>query len=326
MKSHEIYNLIVCLIVFVLLTGLLSYLIVTMIRHYLRMIKGGLEDEAIIKEFETKKNKGESRVLNVLDKLFPILVCVLLGVTLCFSLYSRFTANDKVGKIPTIKVVETGSMESKHPDNHYLFEKGINDQIHTFDAILLHELPAEDELKLYDIVVYETRGYYIIHRIVDIEEPNERHPNERWFVLRGDANKQADDFPVTYKQMKSIYRGKRLPFVGSFVFFMQSPAGMLCFLLVLFAMFATPIAEKKILEAKKARYALLVAGNAVQSEGEEIATENTTEEKELQEETSSKATKNEENRKNWVHPVFSWGLIGSFALLVLLVGLYFLLF
>lgn len=321
MKSHEIYNLIVCLIVFVLLTGLLSYLIVTMIRYYLRMIKGGLEDEAIIKEFEAKKNKGEFRVLNVLDKAFPVLVCVLLGVALCSSLYSRFTANDKVGKIPTIKVVETGSMESKHRDNLYLYTNDLNDQIQTFDAIILHKLPKEQDLKLYDIVVYETNGYYIVHRIVGIEEPNERHPNERWFVLRGDANKQADDFPVTYKQMKSIYRGERVPFVGSVVFFMQSPAGMLCFLLVLFAMFATPIAEKKILEAKKARYALLTANGAVESASTESATDSESDTAETE-----NSSKKEKNRERWIHPALSYGLLGSFALLVLLVGLYFLLF
>ncbi len=324
MKSHEIYNLITCLIVFVLLTGLLSYLIVTMIRHYLRMVKGGLEDEAIIKEFEAKKSKGESRVLNVLDKAFPAFVCVLLGLALCFSLYSRFTANDKVGKIPTLKVVETGSMESKHRDNLYLYTNGLNDQIQTFDAIILHKLPKEQDLKLYDIVVYETNGYYIVHRIVDIEEPNERHPNERWFVLRGDANKQADDFPVTYKQMKSIYRGERVPFVGSVVFFMQSPAGMLCFLLVLFAMFATPIAEKKILNAKKARYALLTANGAVET-ATESATVTEADGKSDSDETEN-SSKKEKNRERWIHPALSYGLIGSFALLVLLVGLYFLLF
>lgn len=323
MKSHEIYNLIVCLIVFVLLTGLLSYLIVTLIRYYLRMIKGGLEDEAIIKEFEAKKNKGEFRVLNVLDKAFPVFVCVLLGVALCSSLYSRFTANDKVGKIPTIKVVETGSMESKHRDNLYLYTNDLNDQIQTFDAIILHKLPKEQDLKLYDIVVYETNGYYIVHRIVGIEEPNERHPNERWFVLRGDANKQADDFPVTYKQMKSIYRGERVPFVGSVVFFMQSPAGMLCFLLVLFAMFATPIAEKKILNAKKARYALLTANGAVESAT--ASTESATDSESATAETEN-SSKKEKNRERWIHPALSYGLLGSFALLVLLVGLYFLLF
>ena len=258
MQSYEIYNLIVCSVVFVTLTALLTTLIVWIIKLTLRAIEGGLEDEKIKAEC-TKEKKKESPIIVAIDKVFPIFVCVILGVTLCFSLYSRFTQNEKVDVIPTIKFVETGSMESKHKENTYLFDNNLNDQIQTFDLIVLHKLPNEEDLKMYDIVVYEVNGYHIVHRIVGIEEPNERHPNERWFVLRGDANKMADDFPVTYSQMKSVYRGERIPFVGSFVFFMQSPAGILCFLLVIFAVIATPIAEKKIEKAKQARYALVLA-------------------------------------------------------------------
>lgn len=257
MKSYEIYNFIICLIVFVALTGLFSFLIVNLIRLTLRTINGGLDDERILAEYQKQQRKKESGFSKAFDRIFPVCVFILLSVALCFSLYSRFTENDKVGAIPTIKVVETGSMEFKHEKNDYLFENALNDQLETFDLIVLHPLPKEEDLKLYDIVVYKIHDYYIVHRIVGIEEPNEKHPNERWFLLQGDANKQADDFPVTYDQMRSIYRGERIPFIGSFVFFMQSPAGMLCFLLVVFAVITTPIAEKKIEDAKKARLAII---------------------------------------------------------------------
>jgi hypothetical protein len=39
---------------------------------------------------------------------------------------------------------------------------------------------------------------------------------------------------------------------------MQSPAGMLCFLLVVFAVVATPIVEKQISNAKKSRLATIL--------------------------------------------------------------------
>lgn len=262
MKSYEIYNFIVCLVVFSGLTGLFSYLIVSLIRLTLRTINAGLDDEKILAEYQKRLGKKESVIANTIDRIFPPLVCVILGIALCFSLYSRFTENGMVGSIPTVKVVETGSMEFKHKDNSYLFENELNDQVETFDLIVLHQLPAEKDLKLYDVVVYEINGYYIVHRIVGIEEPNEQH-SERWFLLRGDANKQSDDFPVTYRQMRSIYYGERVPFVGSFVFFMQSPAGMLCFLLVVFAVVATPIAEKKIENAKKARLEIILVKTSV---------------------------------------------------------------
>ena len=112
--------------------------------------------------------------------------------------------------------------------------------------IATHSLPKEEDLKLYDIVVYEVDDMLIVHRIVGIEEPNQEHPGNRYFLLQGDAVDSPDRFPVLYEQMRAIYTGERLPFVGSFVLFMQSPAGWLCMLLVVFAIFATPIIEKKI--------------------------------------------------------------------------------
>ena len=53
--------------------------------------------------------------------------------------------------------------------------------------------------------------------------------------------------------MLGIYEGDRIPFIGSFVLFLQSPAGWLCIILALFAMIATPIMEKKLMIAIKER-------------------------------------------------------------------------
>ena len=144
-------------------------------------------------------------------------------------------------------------MADKHKDNTYLENNNLNDQFDAFDLIFTRKLPGEFELELYDIVVYEYKGELIIHRIIGIEEPNEKHPDQRQFLLRGDAVKYSDEFPVLYEQMRAIYKGERIPKIGSFFAFMQSPAGYLCILLAVFAMIATPIAEKKLKEVKTAR-------------------------------------------------------------------------
>lgn len=137
-------------------------------------------------------------------------------------------------------------MAQKYKDNRYLSQNGLDDQIQMFDLIVTEPLPAEEDLKLYDIVVYETENGLVIHRIVSIEEPNASHPNERYFRLRGDANKYSDSYPVYYSQMRAIYRGERIPFIGNFIMFLQAPAGWLCILLILFAQITTPIVEKKV--------------------------------------------------------------------------------
>jgi hypothetical protein len=141
-------------------------------------------------------------------------------------------------------------MSFKNDKNTYLNENGLDDQFDRFDLIFTRQLPGEFELELYDVVVYDYHGTLIIHRIIDIEEPNEKHPDHRQFLLRGDAAWYSDDYPVTYEQMLAIYRGEKIPYVGSFFAFMQSPAGYLCILLVVFAMIATPIVEKKFRIAK----------------------------------------------------------------------------
>jgi hypothetical protein len=144
-------------------------------------------------------------------------------------------------------------MQTKRESNTYLAENNLNDQFNMFDVVFVHKLPDEFDLELYDIVVYEHEGTMIIHRIIGIQEPNEDHPEHRHFVLRGDSAKYSDEIPVLYGQMKAIYKGERIRFVGSFFAFLQSPAGYLCILLILFAVFATPIAEKKLWNAKLAR-------------------------------------------------------------------------
>ena len=122
--------------------------------------------------------------------------------------------------------------------------------------IFTYKLPAEEDLELYDIVVYEVDDILVIHRIVGIEEPNNSH-KERYFLLQGDAIERPDRFPVYYSQMKAIYRGERIPFIGSFVTFMQSPAGWLCVILLVFTMIALPVVEKKLQKAIDARYAII---------------------------------------------------------------------
>lgn len=250
MSGYDLYIFFLCLIVFTLLTGLFSVMLHYIIKLTLKSIKHGLEDERIITEYH--KNKIGGCFGDILCRIISgILMAAILAV-FTVSVFIQVSGNF-VGEFSVPKVVLSASMSFKHDENAYLDDYGLNDQFNTFDLVFLDKLPDEYELEIYDIVVYEHYGQQIIHRIVGIEEPNEKHPDCRHFMLRGDACKYSDEYPVLYEQMRAIYNGNRIPFVGSFFAFMQSPAGYLCILLVLFAVFATPIAEKKLLQAKLAR-------------------------------------------------------------------------
>ena len=251
MSGFELYVFFLCLIVFTELTLLFSVMLYYILNQTHQLIKHGLKDERIKIEYDKEMavRPWVKRLGNVLTAVLLVIIFSVFALSVSIQL-----ADDRVqGDMAVPKVVMSASMSRKNAANDYLETYDLNDQFDTFDIILTRELPGEYELELYDIVVYEYEDALIIHRIIGIEEPNEAHPDCRHFLLRGDASRYSDEYPVLYEQMCAIYRGERIPYVGSFFAFMRSPAGYLCILLVLFAVVATPIAEKKLWRAKVER-------------------------------------------------------------------------
>lgn len=252
MTDYEIFILVLCLIVFVLLAGLSAICLTIMVRQDKRLIACGESDEKLIKEYK-RLNKCCSKTGDVIAMAFNIIICIVFVAVLIFSLYINTQDSAVSDTIPTLRVVESDSMSEKNAANTYLYENGLDNQFDTFDLIYTYKMPDEYALELYDIVVYEYKDTLIIHRIVAIEEPNDTHPDCRWFTLRGDANEYSDSTSVLYTQMKGIYTGERIRFLGSFVLFMQSPAGWLCVALIVAVVFISPAIEKYIGKKKYRR-------------------------------------------------------------------------
>ena len=252
MTAYDKYVFILCLIVFLLLTVVFSSMIIMLTKQSLRLIRAGTEDNRIYREHLKKVRRGKKKTgwfSKTITALFACVVCGVFG----FTIYLQVTEHDRTANIPSLHVVYSDSMSDKHKKNEYLLENNLNDQFSRFDLIVTYELPKEEDLKLYDIVVYEVDNVLLVHRIVEIEEPNDKHPNERYFRLQGDFVENPDKFPVRYEQMKSIYRGKNIPFLGSFVMFLQSPAGYMCFILILIEMITSPLIKKSLERAEKTR-------------------------------------------------------------------------
>lgn len=262
MSGYELYALILSLVVLVALSAVFITFLRMLIRSYLKLLRNGLEDQALLAE-EAQAQRKPSRVAVFVDRLnrgVSIALCVALIALFLFSLYVQIAPDKHPLGLPSLTVVKSASMSYRDEGNTYLFQNNIENQFDTFDIILLDQLPDEYDLRLYDVVVYEAKdGTPIVHRIVGIEEPNAAHPDCRHFKLQGDAVTTHDRYPVLYSQMRGLYSGNRIRFVGSFILFMQSPAGWICILLVLFAMIATPIIEKKLKEEKALRLELLKA-------------------------------------------------------------------
>ncbi len=252
MTSYDTYVFILCLIVLTLMTLIFSSMILMITRQSIRLIRMGAEDQRIYKRYLKTLKRGKKETGWFFKAIAVLFVCALF-IVFGFTAYMQIMAEKPTLDKPTLRVVYSDSMSKKYEKNEYLFENDLNDQFSRFDLVVTYQLPKESDLQLYDIVVYEVDDVLLIHRIIEIEEPNDKHPNERYFRLQGDLVEYPDKFPVRYSQMKAIYRGERVPFAGSFVMFLQSPAGYMCFIFLIIEILAAPIIEKRIEKAERAR-------------------------------------------------------------------------
>ena len=259
MTNYEMYTFLICLVMFLLLAGTFTLFLVNFYKSSKKLINLGGEDNNILKDAEkkqkeTKKQKTFKKVLDAI--VSGLIVTASVGVFVFSLVVTPKNITDPV-TTQTAQVVKSSSMSYRNTNNQYLFDNNLTNQFDTFDLVMVNKLPAEQDLKLWDIVVYESNGKLVIHRIVEIEEPNEYHPTLRYFRTQGDAIDTHDKFPVLYEQMRGIYTGQKIPFVGSFILFLQSYAGILCICLVVASTIVTPILENGLDKEKEKRYALI---------------------------------------------------------------------
>ena len=219
----------------------------------LKLIQGGLVDETIKKQQEKEKHK--TAVFRIFEKVFSALFLMFSIAVFGFSLEIKINENQPISRT-AVKVVVSQSMSEKEKSNKYLFDNNLNNQVEMFDLIVMNPLPNEEEIKLYDVVVYETQGQMVLHRIVEIKDVDEEY-NVKRYIFKGDANKEADKTPVLYSQMRGIYRGNRIQYLGSFVIFINSPAGYLCIFLIVVTLIAYPLIERKLVKEIKRRLAIV---------------------------------------------------------------------
>lgn len=85
-----------------------------------------------------------------------------------------------------------------------------------------------------DVVCYLSSGKAITHRIASVTTGED---GQLRYVTQGDANNAVDRLPVTVDQVQGVWSGMRLPGVGNAILFMQTPAGMVLFIVCPLALF-----------------------------------------------------------------------------------------
>ena len=260
MTPFEIYSLVVSIFVIIGLASFFTVLIWYIYTLTMRLIYVGYWDQELVQEYEfTKPPRPRTQSHSTAGKVIAAALCGVMAVGIVFAVSLGIAEGFTTTAIPSLRVVKSDSMSEKHKDNTYLVEHNLNNQMQTFDIIVTYAPPAEEDIQLYDVIVYEANGALIVHRVVKIMESEKEGT---LFYTRGDATNRTDSLPVKYEQIKGIYREERVPFIGSFVLFMQSPAGFICLLLAIASMIVMPIIDDKIEEARGHRFRRLQTGYA----------------------------------------------------------------
>ena len=120
MTPYETYVFLLCLIVFIMLTALSVVCLTIITKLSIRLIRIGAEDENIIQE--KSKKKTERKFIRIFDTVITGIVCIAFLSAFAVSISISLSKDAPVNDIPTWRVVNTGSMSEKNPNNKYLFE------------------------------------------------------------------------------------------------------------------------------------------------------------------------------------------------------------
>jgi len=175
-------------------------------------------------EKNTQAEKGSA--VHQLFTIIGAVLCVVFGFMLICNLTIIVKGTlypekppDVLGNTPL--VVLSGSMSGDAPDH-----------IEVGDLIFVGKTEPE-ELEVGDIIAFMQGKTVITHRILEIQTDAN---GKLLYYTKGDANNAPDQKPVMEDDLVGIYKG-RIPKVGDFALFMQTPLGMVIFIGVPLAAF-----------------------------------------------------------------------------------------
>ena len=167
------------------------------------------------KEKRVEKTSPAHKALSVIG----LLLCVVFGFMLICNLTIIIKGTISPEKPPSVfgitpMVVKSGSM-SGTAEGH----------IEVGDLIFVGKADM-DELQVGDVIAFMEGNTVVTHRIAEIQTDES---GQRRFITKGDANNAPDQTPVTEERLVGIYQS-RIPKVGDFALFLQTPIGMLIFI------------------------------------------------------------------------------------------------
>ena len=166
------------------------------------------------------------------------------------SVWNRINGNVMMLGDRALMVVASGSMSNRHPTNRYLDEKGLNDQLNTYDMIFVERVTDEDDLALYDVIAFvDDTGKNVIHRIVGIKNQDGKVRYE----TRGDSNNQSDLYLPEVKDVIGRYEDTKIPMLGALIMFFQSLGGIVTLLSLFYCLMMLDRSNAQLEERERER-------------------------------------------------------------------------
>ncbi len=167
-------------------------------------------------EREGEKKPGVlQRAVSAIGGIICVLLCLMLICNLTIIIKGTLYPEQPpsvVGITPL--VVKSGSMSGSQ-EGH----------IEVGDLIFVGPVEAKT-LQVGDVIAYKEGRIVVTHRITAIQTDEE---GKLQFTTKGDANNAEDQNPVSEENLVGIYK-TRIPKVGDFAMFLQTPLGMVLFI------------------------------------------------------------------------------------------------
>lgn len=161
----------------------------------------------------------EEHVSNPIMTILGVILCVIFGFMLICNMTIIVKGTLAPERPPAVfgvtpMVVLSGSMSGDAEDH-----------IEAGDLIFVTETEAS-ELEVGDVIAFMEGKVVVTHRIIEIQTDDD---NKLQFITKGDANNATDQRPVSEDNLVGIYMS-RIPKLGDFALFLQTPLGMVIFI------------------------------------------------------------------------------------------------
>ncbi len=261
MSNIEILSLVVTLICLLSFSAVFTVLFRYYFKYNIANIEEGKEDISLIDQAiidEQKAKNKTKKVFSILGKTLTYILFAIILLFLTFSIINRFNDNLMINDTSVV-VIASGSMEKKNPENTYLIDNNLNNQIATYDVITIKKVNNPEDIKLYDIIAFKNNNNVtIVHRVVRIDIVD----NQYHFLTQGDANNTDDSQSqygnyLTFDKIVGKYTGTKIPMVGIFIIFLQSGAGIITIIAIIYCYFMFDHYRSKYEKAIQERTLLL---------------------------------------------------------------------